>query len=620
MCGIAGILQNDLSRTPDKEALERMASVLEHRGPDGVGFFAESGIGLAHRRLAILDLVSGNQPMFSADGRIAIVFNGEIYNYLELRKELQGLGSAFKTASDTEVLLEAYRIWGTACVNRLNGMWAFALWDHERKRLFCSRDRLGEKPFYYTKTNDAFVFASEIKSLFAYGVRKEFDYELLDAYLSLTYIPAPWTGFKNVKKLPPGHSLLLTGDALSVFPFWDLPRIPEHDQRRDGIRIVEEFRHIFHDAVRIRMRSDVPYGAFLSGGVDSAAVVAAMSQLSSVPVRTCTVGFPPPAVDERADALAIAQLFRTSHVERLVNAEDAAETIELLAWHFDEPFGDTSSLPTYLISKAARQLVKMVLTGDGGDEVFAGYTIYQGEKIANALQVLPKRVRDFLPALVAFGRHGLPAGLSDHPTARILRTLQSAGLPFPERLIQKQVGISHTARARLLRGVPGVRPTIDLVHELLAPVAEAHPMVQLQYWLTKYSLADDMLCKVDRSSMAAGLEARAPFLDFRIIELLGSTHCSVKMPGLRRKHLLRIAMRGILPNSTLNRKKRGFNIPAGVLLKPAGGDFLRQRARACGAQGLLNEIELDRYLANPRESGSRVDSHVWMLAMLSYCM
>jgi asparagine synthase (glutamine-hydrolysing) len=419
--------------------------------------------------------------------------------------------------------------------------------------------------------------------------------------------------------LLPGQSLLLKDGTTKTISFWDLPVVSEANLRRDGKRVIEEFHHLFRDAVRIRMRSDVAYGAFLSAGIDSAAVVATMAQESTSSVITCTVGFPPPTVDERHGARMIAERFNTSHIEREVATEDAAFTIEKLAWHYDEPFGDTSSLPTYLISKVAREYVKMVLTGDGGDEVFAGYTIFQGEKLAAHMQLLPKGIRDLVPGLLAFGAGAMPAGRTYSTPARILQTLQAAALSFPDRLLNKQVGIPQDLRCKLLTGIPGVRPVVDMLHELLSPVADAPPLMQLQYWLTRYSLADDMLCKVDRATMAAGLEARAPFLDYRIVELLASTHWSTKMPLYSRKHLLKTAMRGILPETTLRGKKRGFNIPQGVLLKNGAGDFLRQRARVCGGLGLLNQVQLDQYLTNAHESGMREDSHIWMLAMLSYC-
>jgi asparagine synthase (glutamine-hydrolysing) len=620
MCGIVGYVNREATRLAERERVCRMADQVAHRGPDGSGFYVHDNVALGHRRLAILDLETGQQPMFSHDGRKAIVFNGEIYNYVELREELHRRGSVFHTTSDTEVLLEAYQVWGADCVSKFNGMWAFAIWDDHDKSLFCSRDRLGKKPLYYALTAEAFVFASEVKSLFAYGIPKTFDVELLDAFLSFTYIPAPWTGFRNILKLPPGQSMLFKNGSISMLPFWDLPMVPEEEKRRDAGRLIEEFMDLFRNAVQIRMRSDVPFGAFLSAGIDSAAVVSMMSQESSHPIRTCTMGFPLPALDERAGARIVAQRFHTSHIEREVSAEDAAATIEKLAWHYDEPFGDTSALPTYYISRLAREHVKMVLTGDGGDEVFAGYSIFQAEKLAHHLGRLPTWLAVAVPALIARCSRDIIHIRSGSHSDRLLRSISLARLAFGDRLLQKQVGIPAELRVALLSGIPCVRPAIDIVHELLGPVVGAQAMSQLQYWLTRYSLADDMLLKVDRASMAAGLETRAPFLDYRIVELLASAHWTVKMPFLLRKHLLKTAMRGNLPEMTLRRRKRGFNVPEGVLFKRGGVTFVRERARICGERGILNARALNAFLDTGGRSDSRFESHVWMLGMLSYCV
>jgi asparagine synthase (glutamine-hydrolysing) len=620
MCGIVGCVNHELSHSADREHIVRMADQIAHRGPDGSGYYVHGNVGLGHRRLAIIDMETGQQPMFSRDGTKVIVFNGEIYNYIELRNELRALGSVFHTTSDTEVLLEAYAVWGYDCVSKFNGMWSFAIWDDTRKILFCSRDRMGKKPFYYSCTSNAFVFASEIKSLFAYGLKKEFDVELLDAFLAFTYIPAPWTGFRNIQKLPPGHSIVLKDGCVKLMPFWDLPMLPEDAKRCDRHRLLEEIDNVFRDAVRIRMRSDVPLGAFLSGGIDSAAVVGTMAEASSLPIRTCTIGFPYPATDERARARIIARRFHTSHVEKEVRVDDAEATIGELGWHYDEPLGDTSTLPTFMISKVAREDVKVVLTGDGGDEVFVGYTIFQAEKIAHQVGGMPKWLSGFVSSLISGGRGGFSRSGVDSFAGKLARVIRQADLSFDDRLLQKQVGLPFELRQSLLAGIPGVRPAIDILHELLQPVEGAPPISQLQYWLTRYSLADDMLQKVDRGSMASGLETRSPMLDYRLVELLASVHWSVKMPFYSRKHLLKAAMRGLLPARTLHGRKRGFNLPEGVLLKGKGVDVVKERARQCGDRGIINANALNEFLESGWRTDSRFDSHVWMLGMLSYCV
>ena len=417
MCGIVGFVHFDKERNCDKNLLKEMANLLVHRGPDGEGYFTERNVGLGHRRLAIIDLNSGQQPMYSEDGNVIIVFNGEIYNYVELRDELRDIGYRFRTNSDTEVILIAYEQWGTDCVNKFNGMWAFALWDRRRRRLFCSRDRLGEKPFFYAVYEDSFVFASEIKALFAYGVPKHVNDEMLDIYLSLTYIPAPFTFFKGIHKLNPGHSVIIDGERVHITRYWDIKFLPESEARRDEDRIFEEFSDMFHDSVRIRMRSDVPYGAFLSGGLDSGSVVSAMSRAVVDPIKTFTVGFEEDDFDERKLASLIASQFGTDHRVRVVSMGDVVELMEKLAWHYDEPFGDSSAIPTYLISQAARQEVKVALTGDGGDEILSGYTIVQGEKFSEQINSVPQIMRKSVARLLSQVESMSPAFSAEEITA-----------------------------------------------------------------------------------------------------------------------------------------------------------------------------------------------------------
>ena len=373
MCGIAGIFHFDPSRSVNESVLKKMTTTLSHRGPDGEGFYCKNNIGLGHRRLAIIDLTTGDQPIFNEDKSIAIIFNGEIYNYVELRDELRKLGCSFRTNSDTEVIIRAYETWGTDCQNKLNGMWAFALWDEKKNQLFISRDRIGEKPLYYSTHDNTFVFGSEIKSVLAYGCPRIPNLELTELYLTLGYVPAPYTFYKNISKLQAGHYLIVSQNSVQEKKYWDMPEIDEDNMISDKKQVYEQFENLLRDSVRIRMRSDVPYGAFLSGGLDSAGIVALMSEISKEPVRTFTIGFKEKMFDERKLAAEVAQKFKTDHHEYMIEHAAFDNALKNVMYHFDEPFGDSSALPTGQVSKIAVQKVKMVLTGDGGDEVLSGY-------------------------------------------------------------------------------------------------------------------------------------------------------------------------------------------------------------------------------------------------------
>ena len=394
MCGIAGFLNFESGKMPDKSVIKSMTDAISYRGPDGFGYYINETLALGHRRLSIIDLSTGNQPMFSDDGTIVLVFNGEIYNYIELREELIKLGYHFKTTSDTEVIITAYQHWGTDCQTKFNGMWSFALWDDNKKQLLLSRDRIGEKPMHYAVYENSIIFGSEIKSILAYGVPKTPNLELTEIYLSLSFIPAPYTFYKNIHKLKAGHYLIISGNTVHEKKYWDLPEIDEHKMLTDTQEIYQNFENLFTDSLKIRMRSDAPYGAFLSGGLDSSSIVALMSENSSYPVQTFTIGFKQKDFDERELAKLVADKFGTNHHEYLVEPSSFDEALLKIIHHYDEPFGDSSAIPTGHVSKFAASKVKMVLTGDGGDELLSGYTTYQGEKFSEQFQKLPKWFRN----------------------------------------------------------------------------------------------------------------------------------------------------------------------------------------------------------------------------------
>lgn len=549
-----------MNRIVDKTILQRMTHVLSHRGPDGEGFYIDENIGLGHKRLSIIDLATGAQPMISRDKNLVIVFNGEIYNYIELKEELKSLGHVFNTSSDTEVILRAYEEWGFDCQQKFNGMWAFALWDARQKHLFLSRDRIGEKPLHYSLRDNSFLFGSEIKSILASGFTYEAATQLLHIYLSLGYVPAPYTFYNGISKLMPGHFLVVKDGKVNEQAYWDLPCVTEKDMRTDATKIYEEFEEYFSNSVKIRMRSDVPYGAFLSGGLDSSSIVAAMSQESRTPVETFTIGFAEKSFDERQLARQVAEQFHTNHHEQLAEPDTFDEALNKILFHFDEPFGDASAIPVGLVSRQARQKVTMVLTGDGGDEVLSGYTSYLTEKFAERYRKIPAFIRSAffhaadLVSLLA--RKELRYGLN-----RLRRFLYLSGTSFEERFVSKLSLLDPDSIRRL---IPADVPQIamdDYLADVFGKCPFTDPFYRLMYFNLKVSLPDDMLAKVDRMSMACSLEARVPFLDHRLIELTYCVDKNIKLPNHNRKNILKQTYGKNLPPALLRAPKMPFSVP-----------------------------------------------------------
>ena len=457
MCGIAGVLYRDRQTPVSPDLLQAMTDMVRHRGPDGEGQHIAPGLGLGHRRLAIIDPAAGQQPMVDAETKNVIVYNGEVFNYLEIRAELTAAGHRFSTDSDTEVILKAYAQWGERCLDRFNGMWAFAIWDASRQRLFLARDRLGIKPLHYCVEGQRILFASEIKSLFAAGVARTPDTSLLDVYLTFGYIPAPHCFFSGVRKLLPGHYLITDGERTEIHRYWDLPAIAEGEMRRDARAVQEEFAHLLEDAVRISMRSDVPFGAFLSGGLDSASIVTLMAEQTPLPVETFTIGFDDPAFDERRLARLVSARVNTRHHEAVVSPDDLQAALQQVAFHYDEPFGDSSALPTSHVARLAARHVKMVLTGDGGDEVLSGYPAYQVEKLAGSYLRIPHPVRRAAELLVG-GLAAMTRGRMRYAANRYYRLLSTTAAPFEDRLLAKTAWLEEDRRRALLAECACIAP------------------------------------------------------------------------------------------------------------------------------------------------------------------
>ena len=561
MCGIAGAYTRSGGEAVSKEALARMTDSLRHRGPDGEGIYMDRGVALGHRRLTIIDLTTGDQPKARADGSAVLVFNGEIYNYRELRKELEALGHAFRTQSDTEVILEAYAAWGEASVARLRGMFAFALWDRDRRRLFLARDRAGIKPLYYAWDGTRLLFGSEIKAILAEGtVPRDLDPAALDEYLTYLYVPAPRSIFRAIRKLPPAHTLTVSEQGLTERRYWDLVFEP---RRWSSVEeCAEGLLETVRESVNAHLVSDVPLGAFLSGGIDSSAVVALMAGLTKGPVKTASIGFAESEFDELPWARQVAERFGTDRYERVVRPQ-AAEILDTLAWHYDEPFADSSMIPTYYVSQVARERVTVALSGDGGDENFAGYRRYRFDVIEN-------RVRSAIaPALLR-----PVAGVSSriYPKAdwlpRVFRaktTLHNLSLS-PERAYAHTMSWFTPAMKRDLYRDPLRRQLVGHdPFDALAPHFERSrgwdPLSRVQYVDIQSYLVDDILTKVDRASMAHSLEVRVPLLDHHVLEYAAGIPACWKLHGSEGKHIFKKALRTVLPGEVLDRPKMGFTIP-----------------------------------------------------------
>ncbi len=564
MCGICGIVALDPGATlPEAEVVRKMTALLGHRGPDDEGFHFDPVAALGHRRLSIIDRAGGHQPISSEDGNRHILFNGEIYNHGQIRPFLEGKGHRYRTASDTETLLHLMEEEGVPGLNRLNGMWAFAVWDQARRRLLLARDRLGIKPLYYARVGGLLLFASEIKSLLASGlVPRDLDPVSLAAYLECQYVPGPRTILRAVRKLPPAHALEADSAGLRMERYWNpsfrLDPVP-------GFReAAERLRDLLADSVRLRLLSEVPLGAFLSGGIDSSLVVALMSRALDQPVKTFTVGFRGAGwYDESPEAEAVARHFGTEHHTLHLKSLDLPAHLEQAVYALDEPMADPASIPTYLISRYARQWVTVVLTGEGADEILGGYDHYRFERVLSRLG----------PLGILAGRAGglLPRGLL---SPRVRRGLEAAALREPDRHLRIRATLGPAEVAALLRPHSGeaARAAREALEEAMDRYPSRDPVNRLLFQDLATWLHDDLLMKVDKMSMLASLEARVPFLDYRVVEFLFSLPGSYKIRNGRSKALLKAAFGGILPSRTLGRRKHGFALPI--------RDWLRGELRA----------------------------------------
>jgi len=617
VCGITGIVRSDGARV-NRELLERMNEAIRHRGPDDDGFYFGDGVGLGMRRLAIIDVAHGQQPIHNQDQTAWIVFSGEIYNYRELRAQLESLGHKFYTNSDTEAIVHAYDQYGTDCPKYLRGMFAFAIWDERTKSLFLARDRVGKKPLLYAELNGELVFGSEFNALLQHpGISRDVDFEAIHHYLTFICVPAPLTAYRAIRKLEPGHSLLWRNGEIKLERYWqlDFSKKLNIGEEEAGERVIELLR----EAVRIRLMSEVPLGAFLSGGIDSSAIVALMAEESSEPVKTFSIGFDEQHFSELHHARRVAEHVGADHHEFIVRP-DAMEILPTLVEHYGEPFADSSAIPSYYVSRETRKYVTVALNGDGGDECFAGYERYAAMRLTQTYATLPRALRDGVIAKVVKALPGFEA--RPNPLRKAKRFVAVASMPKVERYLRWVSAFDDEMKQDLysesFRHETANFRTASILEPWFAQANGAGIVDASLLTDTMTYLPNDLLVKMDIASMAVSLEARSPFLDHHLMEFAASLPENLKLRRLTTKYLLKRVLRKLVPAENLNRAKMGFGVPIGHWFRGAMQPFLRET--------LLSEKALGRGLFKPEMVLQTINSHVagrmdhshrlWSLLML----
>ena len=614
MCGIAGVVTASASFALGP-ALSAMADAIRHRGPDDEGFFEANvsdgkyRVGLAHRRLSIIDLSSGHQPMGNEDGSVQIVFNGEIYNFQELRRELAALGHQFATASDTEVIVHAYEQWGVRCLERLRGMFAFAIWDCRREELFLARDRFGKKPIFLAETGGTFVFGSEVGALLACPqVSSEIDESALWDYFNYRYVPGPKTLFKAIRKLPPGCYAIWRGGKLSEHRYYSPPDKLPLAQPASHDKPVEGFLAKLDEAVRIRMVADVPFGAFLSGGLDSSAIVALMARHSPYPVKTFSIGFAEGGFSELGHARRIAEKFNTAHTELEIHGADFTAHLAGLQRLRASPVAEPTDIPLYLLAREANKSVKMVLSGEGADEFLAGYPKHVFEQYAPTYQALPRRLREglFAPLMAA-----LPFSFHRAKTAVASLAMES----FEERMPRWFGILSDDERSELLTTA---RPAMSSRQTQFDTPATNSTLRRILYFDQSSWLPDNMLERGDSMTMAASIETRMPFVDHELVEYVSRLPDDYRVRGLETKWILREAMKHILPAETLDRKKVGFRVPVSEWFRGSMREYIVDNLTGSSSlsQAYFQRPMLDRILDEHMRGRQNHEKLIWSMVSL----
>ena len=610
MCGITGVFNFKKGKI-DRTLLRRMTDVLKHRGPDDHGYYIDNNIALGHRRLSIIDLSKkGKQPMRNEDGTVYIVYNGEVYNFQELRKKLEKK-HRFNSNTDTEIILHAYEEYGEDCVKYFRGMFAFAIWDSKKKKLFLARDRTGQKPLFYYHDKDRFVFASELKSIIQDdSIKREISLDAVSYYLTYGYVPAPLSIFKNIKKLLPGHTLSCTKDGIKTKQYWDLKYAPtNHSESYYCKQIIK----LLEEATKLRMISDVPLGAFLSGGIDSSTVVAMMSRVSNN-VKTFSIGFEEQSFSELKYARIVAERFKTDHKELIVKP-DAIKILPKLIWHYNEPYADSSAVPTYYVSKVTRKYVKVALNGDGGDESFAGYDRYAADRVISYYTIIPSFLRK---PINAFART-LPEPTTTKAFLRkVKRVMEVTTFPPEKRYIQFMVQFNDKLKKEIIANKKLDIETDHILTNYFKRCNSKDPTNKKLYVDVKRYLSDDLLVKMDIASMTNSLETRSPFLDHHLMEFAATIPHDLKLKRLNKKYILKKSLLHILPKQILRRGKMGFGVPIGAWfkkdLKDITHDVLLSREARQRRYFDYNRIKkmLDEHNNNRRNHSTRIWNLLWL--------
>lgn len=635
MCGIAGLFRINGDSLPSGATgvVKAMTDCMAYRGPDGEGFWLSGPVCFGHRRLSIIDLAGGKQPMANAAGDLCIVFNGEIYNFKELRLELEKKGQKFQTNSDTETLLNAYAVWDIACLDRLEGMFAFAIWDGKKKRIFAARDHFGKKPFYYSAQSGVFAFSSELGSLATLRQNcffADFDFhvapESLCRYLAYEYVPTPASIYKECQVLNPANYLIVDKRGVHTSQYWELPW-PEASLPAPEEEVAEELDQLMTRAVKLRMVSDVPLGVFLSGGIDSSIVTGLMARLSARPVKTFSIGFKEASYDESSYAEIVARYFHTEHYNRVLSAEECADELPGIVSAMDTPMADASCAPVWLLSSLTREHVTVALGGDGADELWAGYEHYIGFKIAQWYRKLPLWFREkvikplvkFLPESAGYINLRLAvktflAGAGAPDWLRVQTMLTANGPPILRKIL------APSFKEALGKGLERdilFAPTRERYDkweggEGITPLARAFHVYVRQFML------DDILVKVDRCSMLHSLEVRAPFLDKKVTEFVGRLPVNYKLHGFRRKYLLKKAFSGLLPPRILKRNKRGFQIPVAQWLRGKLRPLLEEllNAKILREQGIFEPVAIQEMMELHFSGKADLRKQLWTLLVL----
>jgi asparagine synthase (glutamine-hydrolysing) len=617
MCGICGLIDFTGQNGVDlNQAAQKMALRLAHRGPDAEGLWHEPGIAFGHRRLKVIDLVGSRQPMEDVFGRYVIVFNGEIYNYLEIRKELEEAGIRFRSKGDTEVLLNAYAVFGERCLEKLNGMYAFAIWDKREKVLFAARDRIGVKPFFYgIGSGGIFAFASEIQAFRNLPLDFSIRYSALEQYLRHGFIRSPATIFKGIQELRPAYFLRYSAKGLEINCYWEPPMSDQALIKRPEAELTEELRDLLRSSVHLRLRSDVPLGAFLSGGLDSSIIVAAMRDLTETEIHTYAIGFEESSFDESPHAKSVADYFGTIHSESRV-ALRAEDLILDLVRHYGQPYGDSSSIPTWRLCEKTREHVTVALSGDGGDELFCGYRRYVARRLLRYYKYFPRFVREkMIPAFSAL----LPEGTA-----------------YYDRSFIKKLRLFVALEQRINKDMMDIYPAyfteedldsflIDFVREEKQDernrfdVSFDHQMDEIEFMMRVdlfHYLPDDILTKVDRASMAHALEVRSPFIDYRVVEFACRLPLQFKLKGMTTKYLLRKAFSGDLPSSPIKRKKHGFAVPLGNWFQGPLRDIYYDVVLSAPGSEFINLTEAERLIQEQQNGYVDHGNRLWLILFL----